>query len=108
MEPDVGRSMPATRCRSVDLPPPDGPTIPRNSPGETLSATPSSATTGCAPAYTFATRSQTTAGGDEGASRVSGDDTRGRISDTCDACCPHFGAPGDSGRSSLLSRGASL
>jgi len=44
--PSVGRSSVPIRCRSVDLPEPDGPTIPTNSPRRTLKLTPWRAITG--------------------------------------------------------------
>ena len=47
--PEVGRSSPAARCSSVDLPEPDGPTMAASSPGMTRSVTPRTDSTGGEP-----------------------------------------------------------
>jgi hypothetical protein len=48
-EPDVGRSSPASRCMSVDLPEPDGPMIAVNSPAGNAIVTPRNACTAASP-----------------------------------------------------------
>jgi hypothetical protein len=48
-EPDVGRSRPASRCISVDLPDPDGPITAVNWPAGTSRETPRSASTADSP-----------------------------------------------------------
>ena len=56
--PDVGRSTPPMRCRSVDLPEPDEPTMATNSPCPMDSVTLSSALSAVGPCpYTFVSRS---------------------------------------------------
>ena len=48
--PAVGRSSPASRCMSVDLPEPDGPMIAVSSPSATETETPRRASTAVSPA----------------------------------------------------------
>ena len=52
-EPEVGRSIPAMRLSSVDLPDPDGPMMATASPGSIRTLTPSIAARG--PSYRFTT-----------------------------------------------------
>jgi hypothetical protein len=47
--PDVGRSRPARRCMSVDLPEPDGPMMAVKAPAGKSTVTPSSAVTAAPP-----------------------------------------------------------
>ncbi len=49
MRPDVGRARPPRRCRSVDLPQPEGPMIATNSPFWTWMSTPRRACTSTCP-----------------------------------------------------------